>query len=195
MQILLKYDKPACQNYREKKFDKCNFNQKSIYRIPHIVTYETKTDIFQYKHLHNVLYFNKKIFHFSIVSQSKFSFCELYDETLQHCFYECTYAQSLWDQLRLYFSDRIALPVLNPQSAIFSFTDILDNNCVLVNHLLLIFKYNFYNSRVNNTLRFQSLKYFISQIKYIEETISENDLNTKKKKLNKWKLINHLFQS
>ena len=163
--MLLKYDKPACQNYQEKKFDKYNFNWKLIYRIPHIVTYETKADIFQYKRLHNVLYFNRKIFHFGIVSQPKFSFCELCDETPQHCFYECTYAQSLWHQLRLYFSDRIPLPVLNLQSAIFGFTDILDNSCLLVNHLLLIFKYNFYNSRVNNTLRFQSLKYFISQIK------------------------------
>ena len=46
---------------------------------------------------------------------------------------------------------------------------------------------------VNNTLSFQSLKCVISQIKYIEEIISENDLNKKRKILNKWKLIDHLF--
>ena len=61
---------------------------------------------------------------------------------------------------------KVALPVLNPQSAIFGFTDVLDHNYLLVNHLLLIFKYNIYNSRVNNTLSFQSLKCVISQIKY-----------------------------
>ena len=38
-----------------------------------------------------------------------------------------------------------------------------------------------YNSRVNNTLSFQSLKCAISQIKYIEQAISENDLNKKRK--------------
>ena len=60
-------------------------------------------------------------------------------------------------------------------------TDVLDHNYLLVNHLLLIFKYNVYKSRVNNTLSFQNLKCVVSHIKYIEETISENDLNKKEK--------------
>ena len=149
--------------------------------------------IFQYKLLNNVLYLNKKLFQFGIISQSKCSFCDLYDETPQHIFYECTYTQNLWNQLRLYISQKVALPVLNPQNAIFGFTDVLDHNYLLVNHLLLIFKYNIYNSRVENTLSFQSLKCVISQIKHIEETISNNDLNKKIKISNKWKLIDHLF--
>ena len=143
----------------------------------------------------NVLYLNKKLFQFGIISQSKCSFCELYDETPHHIFYECTYAQNLWNRLRLHLSEKVALPVLNPQSAIFGFTDVLDHNFLLVNHLLLIFKYNIYNSRVNNTLSSQSLKCVISQIKYIEETKSNNDLNKKRKISNKLKLIDHLFQS
>ena len=48
---------------------------------------------------------------------------------------------------------------------------------------------------VNNTLSFHCLKCVISQIKYIEVTISENDLNKKRKILNKSKLIDHLFYS
>ena len=91
----------------------------------------------------------------------------------------------------MYLSEKVALPVLNPQSAIFGFTDVYGRNYFLVNHLLLIFKYNVYNSRVNNTLSFQNLKFVISQIKYIEETISENDLNKEREISNKWKLIDH----
>ena len=60
--------------------------------------------------------------------------------------------------------------------ALFGFTDLLGHNYLLVNHLLLIFKYNADNSSVNNTLSFQSLKCVISQIKYIEETMSKNDV-------------------
>ena len=63
----------------------------------------------------------------------------------------------------------------------FGFTDVLDQNYIIINHLLLIFKYNVYNSSVNNILSFQSLKYAISQIKYIEQTTSENDLKKKSK--------------
>ena len=41
-----------------------------------------------------------------------------------------------------------------------------------------------YNSRINNIFSFQSLKCGISQMKYIEEIVSVNDLNKKKKKIN-----------
>ena len=92
-----------------------------------------------------------------------------------------------------YLSEKVALPVLNPQSAIFGFTDVLDHNYLLVNHLLLKFKCSVCNSRVNNTLSFQNLKFVISQIKYVEEKITEKDLNKKRKISNKWKLIDHLF--
>ena len=182
-----------CQSYHEKNFNDYDFNWKLIYRIPHIATLKTKMSIFQYKLLNNVLYLNKKLFQFSVISQSKCSFCELYDETPHHIFYECTYAQNLWNQLQLYLSEKVALPVLNPLRAIFGFTDVLDHNFLLGNHLLIIFKYNIYNSRVNNSLSFQSLKYVISQIKYIEETISYNNPNKKRKISNKWKLIDPLF--
>ena len=91
------------------------------------------------------------------------------------------------------FQKKLHYQFLNPQSVIFGFTDVLDHNYLLVSHLLLIFKYNIYNSRVENTLSFQSLKCAISQIKHIEETISNNDLNKKIKISNKWKLIDHLF--
>ena len=112
MQLLLKYNKPKRQSYHEKNFDDDDFNWTLIYRIPCIATFERKICIFQYKLLNNVLYLNKKLFQFGIISQSKCSFCELYDERSQHIFYECsTYAQNLWNQLPLYFSEKVALPV------------------------------------------------------------------------------------
>ena len=86
--------------------------------------------------LYNVLYLNKRLFHFGITSQSKCSFCKLYDETSHHIFYECVYAQNLWNQLRLYISEKVTLLILNPQSAIFVFTDVLDHNCLYL-HLLI----------------------------------------------------------
>ena len=116
-----------------------------MYRIPRIATLETKIRIFKYKLHNNVLYLNKELFQFGIISQSKCSFCQLYDETPHNIFYKCTYAQNLWNQLRLYLSEKGALPVLNPQSAVFGFTDVSDYTYLLVNHLLLIFKYNIYN--------------------------------------------------
>ena len=57
-------------------------------------------------------------------------------------FYEYAYAQNLWNQRRLYLSEKVVSPVLNPQSAIFGFTNVLGHNYLLINHLLLILKYN-----------------------------------------------------
>ena len=71
MQFCLKYDKPACQSYHKKNFDDYDLNWKLIYRIANIATLETKTRIFQYKLLSNVLYLNQKLFQFGIISQSK----------------------------------------------------------------------------------------------------------------------------
>ena len=136
MQLCLKYDKPTCQSYHEKNFGGYDFNWKLIYRIPRIATLETKIRVFQYKLLNSVPYLNKKLFQFGIISQSKCSFCQLYDETPHHICYECTYAQILWNQLRLYLSEKVALPVLNPQSIIFDFTDVLHHNYLLVNRPL-----------------------------------------------------------
>ena len=108
--------KPTCQSYHKKNFDDYDFNWKLIYRITCIATLETKICILQYELLNNVLYLNKNLFQFGIISQSKWSFCDLY----------------------------------------VGFTDVLDNN------FLNIFKYNIYNSWVNNSLSFQSLKRILS---------------------------------
>ena len=92
MQLCLKYDKPTCQSYHKKNFDDYDFNWILIYRIPRIATLETKICILQYNVLNNVLYLNKNLFQFGIISKSKCSFCEVYDETPHHIFYECTHA-------------------------------------------------------------------------------------------------------
>ena len=76
---------------------------------------------------------------------------------------KCIYTQHLLNHLQLYISGKIGLPGLTPQTVIFGITDVLDQNYIIVNHLLLIFNYNVYNSRVNNTLSFQSLVCSISQ--------------------------------
>ena len=113
MPLLLKYVKPTCQNYHERKFDGYNFNWKLIYKLLRIATYDAKFFIFQYKLVNNVLYLNKKLFYLGIISQPKFSNCNLYDETPQHLFYECTCTQHLWNYLQLYISGKIALPTFH----------------------------------------------------------------------------------
>ena len=59
----------------------------------------------------------------------------MHDETPLDIFYECVYAQNIWNQLRLYFAEEIDLPVLTTQSAVFDFVGIQDQNHLLFNNL------------------------------------------------------------
>ena len=47
-----------------------------------------------------------------------------------------------------YIFQKTDLSVLTPQGAIFGVVDVQGQNYVLFNHILLIFKYNMYNSRL-----------------------------------------------
>ena len=48
LQLLLKYDKPACQGYHKEKFDEHDFNWKLIYRIPRIATFSSISSFIMY---------------------------------------------------------------------------------------------------------------------------------------------------
>ena len=61
----------------------------AIYVLPRLVAHDTYIRSFQYKILNIILYLNKKLHIFGIKSSPLFSFCNLYDETPYHIFYEC----------------------------------------------------------------------------------------------------------
>ena len=65
--------------------------------------------------------------------------------------------------------DAITLPHLIPQSAIFGFLDISNKDYLIVNHLLLLFKYYIYNARDRKRLVFEALMTNIKNIYDIEK--------------------------
>ena len=142
VKFLLKYTKPSSQHYLEKHFSQSNTDWKKIYILPHVLTVSNRIRVFQYKLLNNILFLNKMLFKFGIVSRSLCSFCNSEEETPFHIFHDCTHTQNLLNQLQTYFSENLIIPCLTPQSAIFDFIDTQLENCVIVNYLLLIFKSN-----------------------------------------------------
>ena len=87
------------------------------------------------------------LFKFGIVSRSFCSFCNSEEETPFRIFRDCTRTQNLWNQLQTHISENLVIPCLTPQSAMFGFVDTQLENRVIINHLLLIFKFNVYKSR------------------------------------------------
>ena len=128
--------------------------------LPSLITYNTYMRSFQYKILNNVLFRNKKLHTLEIKPSSLCSFCNLYNETPYHIFYECDRVKCLWSDLVQCFQNNLILPTLTPQTAIFGFLDyknndsIFENNKCLSNQILLRFKFYVYKSR-KKTLKYK----------------------------------------
>ena len=119
----------------------------------------------QYGLLKNILFKNKMLLKFGIVSRSLCSFCNSEEETLFHIFHDCTHTQNLSNKFQTYISENLVISCLTPQSAMFAFIDTQQENRVTINHLLLMFKFNVHKSRNLKTLNFLSLKSDIINIR------------------------------
>jgi len=85
------------------------------------------------------------------------------------------------------------LPDLTPQSAIFGFIDYDKDDFLIINHILLIYKWYIYKNRNKSKLGLKHLLDYIAKIKNTEQNICENDFKKKQKFLKKWnKVISNL---
>ena len=74
-----------------------------------------------------------------------------------YLFYMCRKTKALWTQSTSHLYGHLNLPHLTPQNAVFSFLDISNKDYLIVNHLLLLFKYYIYNARDQKHLFFEVL--------------------------------------
>ena len=119
--------------------------------------------------------------------------CKSEEETPFHIFHDCTHTQNLWNQLQTYISENLVIPCLTPQSATFGFIYTQQENRVIINYLLLAFKFNVYKSRDLKTLNFLRLKSDIIKIRQIEENLCQNDIQKQRKYFKKWGKLKNLF--
>ena len=114
------------------------------------------------------------LFTFGKIKTSLYSFCHLYDETIKHIFLECICAKQLWNHLRLFLTNDISLPILTPQTAVFGFIKVIENNVYkITNHILLIIKLHVCKSRERRTLELSRLIKEIKKVKLIEKHSAE----------------------
>ena len=139
-------NKPSSNIYFENLFNYHDIDWTAVYMLPRLVTHNTYMRSFQYKILNNILYLNKKLHIFGIKPSPLCSFCNLYDETPCHIFYECDRVKFLWSELVQCFQNTLILPTLTPQTAILGILDSVSNNSFsennkkLINHILLVLK-------------------------------------------------------
>ena len=172
MQISEKQKKTTSQLYYKGYFNNFDFNWKSIYLLPRMVTVDTKLAVFQYKILSNIIFVNKMLFKLRKVCPLP-SFCK---------------AEILRRKLQTVFSTVLDLPSISPQSAIFGFLHDALKHELLLNDILLIFKNYLYKARENKDLNFNILKDYLTKIRDLEANLKDNDKYKKK-----WILISNIF--
>ena len=148
---------------------------KHIYTLPRITTIDSKLRCFQYKILYNTLYLNQKLILFRKHNTSLCSFGKLEDETVFQIYVHCSNTKWLWCTVIEYFERNLHIPLLSPQSAIFGFFEANDEEFLILNHLLLLFKYYVYVSRSSRVLSFEALLKSIMKVYKLETTLSQSD--------------------
>ena len=126
--------------------------------------------MFQYKILNNILFLNKLFFKSKKVPSSLRFFCNSAVETPLHIFCTCNITKRLLNELQYFVSQYLYIPQITPQSGLlgFSYIDYQQNNFLLINYLLLIFKHYLYTSNEHGAFCFTSLKLYLIKIKTIE---------------------------
>ena len=95
-------------------------------------------------------------------------------------FANCSKSKTLWNSLKEFFKDTINLPSLTPQSAIFGFLETNQELFLILNYLLLLFKYYLYVSRCSKTISFAALKTNIKKTYILEKNLSKYDEKKKR---------------
>ena len=147
--------------------------------------------MFQYKILNGILFLNKLLFKFRKVPTPLCSFCNFVDETPLHIFYTSNITKRLWNELQYFVFQYHCIPEITPHSTLLGSFNIgnQQQNFLLINHLLLIFKHYLCMSREHGAACFTSLKLYLIKIKKIEQNISPCSSQKKKKCRRKWRAI------
>ena len=100
-----------------------DLNWEVIYQIPHVVTLDTKTRIFQYKLVNRIIYTNKSLYKMKMIDSPLCTFCKISDESLEHLFCRFDFTVAFWMSVVLWLKSlHIAFDSLNDSDIIFRLT-------------------------------------------------------------------------
>ena len=148
---------PTNPKYYKDTLPNVEVEWKNIYLLPHRVTIDTKLRMFQYKILNNILYLNKHLLLFGKKDNKFCSYCLTEEETISHIFATCHKTSSLWNKLKFCLKNSVHIPEFNPQSAIFGFLQVDPHFVLILNHIVLLFKYYVYFRKDSNKLSLAAL--------------------------------------
>ena len=139
---------------------------------PRRVTIESSLRIFQYNLLNNCVYLNNRL---SKSDQTISPYVHFAMKYLKKCciFCLCSKMQKLWHNLRKLLQGYLQLPELTPAAAILGSWNMEDDNNILCNYIILLFKkFPYANKGSPAKLNSVSLKRYIKTFERIEQKIA-----------------------
>ena len=137
------------------------------------VTLDTNIRMVQYKILNNILCLNQRLYRMNLVESPLCSLCKREVESISHLFLKCEFSTRLWEETHRWCSPAITLPQLTEKIVYLGWLS-NDPQIILINHILLLYKYFLYckrNERVK--VSFNAFKFYIRYIVKTEESIAK----------------------
>ena len=121
------------------------------------------------------------------------SFCKEQNESISHFFHDCRVTKSLWNEIQIFFAEKLTLPTLTLQCAYLGFYEISKYDYNLFNTILLTFKITLYQQRDKQKLNILNIVNDIRKREVIEREISFRSVRKKQIHITKWKRIHPLL--
>ena len=157
------------QKYFESMFQDLALQCKQFYTLSRITTIDSKLQCFQHKALYNNLYQNAFSF-FRKHNTSLCLFCNLEDKTVIHVFVLCSKTKRLRCTVIEHFKRNI---ILYYYHRVPFWSD--DKVFLILNHLLLLFKYYVYFEEVQKLFLLKSYLQSIMKVYKLEKTLDQSD--------------------
>ena len=107
-------------------------------------TLEKYSREFQFKVIHRYLPVNSVLYKWKLVDSERCTYCFIHKETLDHLFYECSYAKNLFYKIEEWLKNTgVVMPTFTLVNVIFG---LLEGKYInLINHIILIYKLVYIN--------------------------------------------------
>ena len=144
--------------------------------IPQKVAIESSLRIFHYKILNNILFLNSRLLKFGQAQSPLCSLCKRENETTKHLLSQCFITRRLWDSIKSWLMGSVTLPPLNSDTAILGHWRPENKFNILVNHLIVLFKFFTYKFKNHNfAFNIYKFKLFTMSVQKEEQKIADRN--------------------
>ena len=176
----------CCDSKGKLKFEKRVKQQldwQDACNLVYFVSIDSYTRYFQFKILHDYIHVNEKLKKWQIIDSNRCSYCFIETETIYHLFVQCSYAVTLYNNIKHWLA---GLPDLESTYIIYGILPYSLSNA-LENLLLVLYKHLLFYGRDNcKYISLESFKIKVKNVRRIEYNIAR-DKGKLDKHLNKWK--------